>query len=177
MELQEAYLQRLLNMPALNYVALNRAAVCDPRAFMGGSASMDSVSASMDSHDLLTTALSKPAVPVLPMTLTSKLHPQLSCTSPHQTVSDSEVLNAPSQATAVSPHMTYNVAKLLEQRPATAPLKRLNIRSRMYGSPGCGGSPTSLYDPPTYKYTTNTWHLSACSVCFWCVLVSSVHSM
>lgn len=138
---QEGHLQKLLNQPELNYVALNRAAAHDPYAF--SQAPLPDM-ASMDAEAILTTALSR-----VPATL---VH---ACLSEGDLQRDPQPQNGsrgePSpvipKSTLNMPHMSYNVAKLLEQREdsPSAPKTRLDVLSRTHACPGCGGSPTAMY--------------------------------
>lgn len=143
--MQEVYLQTLLVKPSLNYVALNRAAVHDPHAFLNRSSQSDIVS--MDSEAILTTAPSRIPAAVLQTTGLSQTD---ECSGlPPQQESGHSLPPRIAEATTVVPHMSYSVAKLLERKDnsGAAPTKRLDERSRTYASPGCGGSPTALYGP------------------------------
>lgn len=140
---QEEHLQKLLNQPDLNYVALNRAAAKDPYAFIRASTS---AAGSIDSEIILTTALSRGPATLMPSAT-------LAGTDSHsdalqQRDSAHELPHTVLTSAAFKPHMSYNVAKLLEQtdRSAGAPKHHVNVLARTHASPGCGGSPTALYD-------------------------------
>eukprot|EP00892_Ulva_mutabilis_P007163 jgi/Ulvmu1/4819/UM020_0104.1 len=139
---QEEHLQKLLNQPDLNYVALNIAAADDPHAFIQTSESGHIQS--MDSETILTTALSRIPGPLLHASTLPEIDSNNDVLQ-QQPAAEAPPQEAPTQA-AVTPHLSYNVAKLLEQRDrSVAPRKsRFDVIARTYASPGCGGSPTAL---------------------------------
>lgn len=140
--MQEGYLHKLLDKPTLNYVALNRAAAHDPYAFINAPC----VSAvSMDSEAILPTALSRVPPPTLLQATTLPEAEAPGGTLP-DFMSGTSLLSARPKSAPVTPHMSYSVAKLLEQKEhvVSEPTKLLDVRSRTYGNPGCGGSPTAL---------------------------------